>query len=104
MGYDALGTKYFKKKLKKMDKNVEKAIHKTVNNKLKINPYSGKGNNGHLQGEYLGLRRIRVLRKWRLVFSICEECRKLGYTGLRGCVDCNQNPDKTVVLFDIWKK
>ena len=103
MKYEIYQTEEFEKKLKSLDKSVREQIDKKIKF-LANNPYGGAGNVGHLKGEFKGLRRIRVGRSWRIIFAICEECRKLGYKDLRKCVDCENISDKSVKLFDIWKK
>ena len=103
MKYEIYQTEEFAKKFKKLDKSVKKEIDKKVKF-LSGDPYGGAGNIGHLKGEFEGLRRIRVGRNWRIYFAICEECRQLGYTNLRNCLDCRDIPDKSVKLFDIIKK
>lgn len=94
----------FKKVFKKLDRGIQVAIDKAIEEKIAKDPYRGSGNIGHLQGEFRGLRRIRVRRNWRIYFAICEECRKLGYQSLRGCKDCKELPSNAVRLFYIYKK
>lgn len=97
-------TKDFEKGFKKFNRNIQIEIDKVIKEKLTKNPYGGSGNIGHLHGEFRGLRRIRVRKKWRIYFAICEECRKLGCQSLRRCEDCEERLDKTVKLFYIHKK
>lgn len=103
MKYEIYQTEEFAKKFKKLDKSVQKEIDKKIRF-LAENPYAGAGNVGHLKGEFKGLRRIRVGRRWRVIFAVCEECRQLGYADLRKCLDCKDIPDKSLKLFDIIKK
>lgn len=57
-------------------------------------------NTKFLKGEFRGKRVCRI-GKIRIIFAICEECRKEGHITLNGCVDCNEMQDKTIKLFDI---
>lgn len=102
--FEIYNTEDFKKVFKKLDHGIQAEIDKVIEEKIAKNPYRGSGNIGHLQGEFTGLRRIRVRRKWRIYFAICEECRKFGYQSLRGCEDCKDLSSNAVKLFYIYKK
>jgi hypothetical protein len=48
-------------------------------------------------GIYRGKREWRV-NSDRILFVVCEQCRKLGHQKYNLCSDCENTPDKTVVF------
>lgn len=84
--------KKFSKKYPELVKRVEKAIPE-----LSLDPYRKSES---LKGELRGKRKMRV-GDCRVIFSICEECRKLGYTRINRCIDCESQTDDTIKFFNI---
>lgn len=93
--------KTINKKSFKRDPNLRKLVNKTVE-ALEIDPYR---NTGRLRrGDLEGKRRIWVGSKWRIIFTICEECRKLENESKNKCLDCEEKADNNVLLWLIDKK
>lgn len=80
-----------KKLEKEFDKEIREQIKKSLE-KLKTYPYH---NTFHLKGEFQGKRKLRS-GKMRIIFSICEECRKLGYKQFNNCGGCEKEKKKTL--------
>ena len=49
-------------------------------------------------GPSKGLREAHITGNWRVIFTICEECRELGEqdTNKPKCLDCGDQPNETV--------
>lgn len=73
-------------------RRIEKAI-----DQLRGNPHL---NDSWLRAELSGKHKKRV-GGWRIVFAICEECRKLGHERCNKCKDCSSSAGRTVRLFDV---
>lgn len=79
--------KKFSKKYPELTRRAEKAIKE-----LALDPYRKSKS---LEGELRGKRKMRV-GDCRIIFSICEECRKLGYVRINRCIDCESQTDDTI--------
>jgi len=53
-----------------------------------------------LKGDLKGKRKFRKGRV-RIVFAICEECRRLGHQQINQCVDCDEIPNNAIKVFDV---
>lgn len=63
------------------------------------NPYR---NSEELTGKFEGKRRIYVGKAgYRLIYSICEDCRKKHYETFNSCLDCQKRDNNSVVFFDV---
>jgi mRNA-degrading endonuclease YafQ of YafQ-DinJ toxin-antitoxin module len=51
--------------------------------------------------DLVGLRSAPVKKSFRLIFAVCEECRRLGHSAVNNCFDCASQPDNTVYFFTI---
>lgn len=102
MTYEVYTRPSFDEEANGLTKEIKERVNNTITEKLMVDPYRGAGNEGHLEGKYLGLRRIRIGRAgYRIFFSICEECRKLNYDKHLMCIDCAEMDDETVMLFNV---
>ncbi len=63
---------------------------------LKNDPYAGSY---HLEGGGFRGKRSLHTGKIRIIFAICEECRKLNHTSFNGCYDCESISDHTIIIF-----
>ncbi len=94
-----------KKDFSKLSKNHRKLIDDYIKNKLINDPYK---NSKKLKGALKGIRshKMEKLHNFRLIFVICEECRKIGYDKKLRCPDCGEIDDKTVklILYDYRDK
>ena len=79
--------------------SISKAIKRRIETVL-ADPYTGNKALGDISGRLnlTGCRSIRIDRNFRIVFVICEECRKI-----RECefCFCDDLPDKTVVFLTV---
>jgi mRNA-degrading endonuclease RelE of RelBE toxin-antitoxin system len=76
---------------KKIKRRVERVISYPYQNTEFLDDASGKLN-------LRGCRSVRVDRNFRLIFVICEECRKIPQCEYCFCEDL---PDKTVVFLTV---
>jgi mRNA-degrading endonuclease RelE of RelBE toxin-antitoxin system len=59
-------------------------------------------NSEELVAAFKGKRRMYVGKAgYRLIYSVCRECRGKGYPKINSCMDCNGKDDDAVVFFDI---
>jgi mRNA-degrading endonuclease YafQ of YafQ-DinJ toxin-antitoxin module len=69
-------------------------------NLLKQNPYTNCKSE-LLVGELKGLRSARITKSFRVIFSVCEECRSKNLQKLVGCSPsiCEKMALKTIIFF-----
>lgn len=102
MSYIVYTKPSFNESLDSLERSARQRVDSVIKKKLMVYPYRGAGNKGHLKGKYNGLRRIWIGRSgYRIIFSICEECRRLGFDKYLNCADCSKIPKNTVMLFDV---
>ncbi len=89
-----------KKKKFKRNSILKKAIQKTLEG-LELNPYR---KSKRLGGKYEGKRRIWVGSNYRVIFTICEECRKLEEEIKNDCSDCAEKSDNFILFCYIDKR
>ncbi|MBF0230913.1 MAG: hypothetical protein HQK63_15200 [Desulfamplus sp.] len=75
----------------RIKKRVERVIDNPYNNTELLADASGKLN-------LIGCRSAKIDRNFRILFVICEECRK--FAECRFCL-CQDFPDKTVVFLTV---
>lgn len=79
-----------------LSKKMKKIVNDKVLNHIKSNPYDSE----YLELELEGLRSYNKLKTDnRIIFAICEECRKNGFESANGCPDCEEIEDNTIMLF-----
>jgi len=64
---------------------------------MKQDPYR---NSIELIYELKGKRRVRI-GDYRLIYAVCEECRKRGYIQFNQCYNCESKEDNSIIFFDI---
>jgi len=95
--YVIFKTENFEKRLGKIDNVNQERILKDIQNKLVVNPVH---NTKFLQGSmFKGKRSFRV-GDYRVIFTICGECKKLGHNRHNGCEGKN-HPDNQIILWDV---
>jgi mRNA-degrading endonuclease RelE of RelBE toxin-antitoxin system len=79
-------------------RSVKKLLAKKVM-QLTHNPYTACKSE-LLAGELKGLRSARVTKSFRVIFSVCEECRARKFQKLVGCLPsfCEQTKSKTIIF------
>lgn len=89
----------FKKHLEKLTKRdivLKKRVADQIE-EMKNDPFR---NSIELDYELKGKRRIRV-GDYRLIYAVCIDCRKKGYTKFNQCYECESKNDNAIVFFDI---
>lgn len=92
--YKCFQTDEFKRKLKKLDFNVQKRIDKAIVEILFVKPYATKILTENLKGK----RSLRV-GDYRVIIAICEECKRLNYVELNGCRGCKKHGRNDIIMF-----
>jgi mRNA-degrading endonuclease RelE of RelBE toxin-antitoxin system len=91
---DVFGKHFYK--LSKKDNTLKKRVEAEIE-EMKLDPYR---NSTELLGEFKGKRRVRI-GSHRLVFAVCEECRKKKNDVINACYGCKDKKDNSVVYFDL---
>lgn len=85
-------------KLTKRDSVLKERILSKIDEMMN-NPFR---NSEELTGKFKGKRRVYVGKaRYRLIYSICEECRKKHYEAFNSCLDCKKRNSSSVVFFDV---
>lgn len=99
MSYSIHVVEHVGKKLRKM-KNRDPALYRRVEDAIRELARNPRSLSVFLKGEFKGKRKFRKGRI-RIVFAICEECRRLGHLQINQCVDCDEIPSNAIKIFDI---
>ena len=102
--YDPLFTASFERTIRSKKKRLRRLVEaaKTGVSSILRNPYA---HDGWLKGDLRGKHKKYVgAGHYRIVYAICEECRRLGHRDLNRCEFCEQTTDKTVVFFFVGPK
>jgi mRNA-degrading endonuclease RelE of RelBE toxin-antitoxin system len=97
--YDALFSDDFRKEcayMRKKDRENHDRIRKAVL-AIREEPYH---NSAPLTAGLLGKRK-KYAGKMRIIYAVCEECRRLDHVSLNGCVGCDAIPDLNVIFFKV---
>jgi len=88
--YEPVYTKSFQKKTKKLKNSpdLEKAVTKTLED-----PYY---NSIFLQGNKFKGKRRKRFQDFRMIYVVCEECRKLNHCKVNDCIGDPTCKEKTV--------
>lgn len=54
-----------------------------------------------LKGTMAGKREVKVRGDFRVILTMCKECRQLGHSVKIGCADCDQHGDDDVIIFNM---
>lgn len=92
--YQCYKTDEFTRAFRKLDPHIQRMINKAIQEILFCYPYESKP----LKYELEGKRSLRI-KDYRIVFAICEECRKLNQTQLNGCKDCKKHGTNDIIMF-----
>lgn len=93
-------TDTFVKSFRKLDGNVQEMLDKTVRDALSMEPFKTKR---LVSPELKGKRSLRK-GDFRIIFSICQECRKLGETRINNCTDCQMHEENNIIIFDCRRR
>ncbi|MGB9694343.1 MAG: type II toxin-antitoxin system RelE family toxin [Caldisericaceae bacterium] len=92
--YRVFQTDEFAREFRKLGPQVQKLLDNAIREILFNRPYSSKVLKENLKGK----RSLRV-GNYRIIFAICEECRKENYVQLNGCKDCKKHGTNDIIMF-----
>lgn len=95
LSYQCCKTAEFSKAFRKLDNNVQEVIENVIQDVLLRQPYESKRLvSPQLKGK-------RTLRKgdYRILFAICEECRKQHEERINNCRDCGRYEANSIMVF-----
>lgn len=92
--YEPFYTRTFQNQYASLNRDMKELVDTRIENLL-LDPYH---NTEFGKGDYRGKRKLRINRRDRLFFVICEECRREGHRVYNQCPDCSVTPDNTVVI------
>lgn len=98
--FQCCATDAFRGDILRMDNKMRKRIDKAIVEVLLENPYKSKR---VVSQEHKGKRTHRV-GDYRIIFAICEECRKFGFATLVGCKDCKKHGSNHIILFSVSRR
>lgn len=71
-------------------------VNDKVENHIKHRPYGAEPLHGSLEGLW-SYNKLKTGN--RIIFAICEDCRKRELTSVNNCVNCEENSDHTIMLW-----
>ena len=95
--------RHFQRSLEKLTER-DKTLKKVIESRVKALSDFPLHDSKLLHGRFLGKRRTYVGKKYRIIYSICEECREKNYKRFNQCPDCEEKPDKSIILWDVNKR
>lgn len=96
-GYSKIFTRTFDKQLQKIRDPIRvKRINEKVD-EIVENPYR---NIDYGVGIYRGKRKERTGDD-RIIFTICEQCRREGHRIYNSCENCSETPDSMITFWEI---
>ena len=88
--------KSWKPSTDQLSEHERKMVHDKLTTVVKLDPYDSEA----LEGPLEGLQSYnRFESDLRVVFAICYECRKGGFTKVNNCFDCDSKGNDVVMLF-----
>lgn len=95
--FQCCATDTFQEDIRKLDRHLRKRIDTAIFEELAKDPYKSKRVAAQ---EHRGKRIFRV-GDYRIIFTICEECRKLGFKIVMKCLDCKKHGIDHIILFSV---
>jgi len=83
--------------MKKLDNPIRRRIDEAIVQNLSQNPYDSKRVSAQ---EHKG-KRIHRVGDYRIIFAICEECRKSGFNVILRCFECKKHGINDLILFSV---
>jgi mRNA-degrading endonuclease RelE of RelBE toxin-antitoxin system len=93
--FQCLKTVEFERAFRKLDKPAQKQVDQIIQEVLFTEPYESKK---LVSPELKGKRSLRK-GDYRVIFSICEECKKLHEDRINNCFGCNRYETNNVMIF-----
>jgi mRNA-degrading endonuclease RelE of RelBE toxin-antitoxin system len=95
INYQCSKTAEFTKAFRKLDKNAQNVLDKTIHEELMLQPYESKR---LVSPELRGKRSFRK-GDYRIVFAVCEECRAMHLVHMNACKNCETHSVSDIILF-----
>ncbi len=91
--FEILQSPRFERDFKDFDRKIQIKINDLILREIQIEPKKFT----LMKYEYTGLREVRLDKNLRLLFAICDECRKLRFK-LSRCADCDEIEKNNIKL------
>jgi hypothetical protein len=75
---------------------MKRIVNDKVENIIKYDPFGQEALHGPLQPLY---SYNKFESDNRILYAVCEDCRKRGFTSVNNCIGCNSYPDNTIFLW-----
>lgn len=87
----------FERKTRCLPNHVRGIVNDKIVNHIQEKPFSTE----ELAYELSGLWSYNDMKTdSRIIYAVCEDCRRKKATSLNGCVECGEMPDNTIMLWD----
>ena len=94
--YSVRQTELWETTTKSLSRQTKRIVNGKVLHHIKHDPYKSE----LLHCELEGLHSYNKIGNGsRIIFAICEDCRKRNLQGVNSCKDCGTIPDNTIMLF-----
>ena len=88
--------KYWEDSVNRLSVQEKRIVDDKITNVIKYDPYDSEPLKGELQGLY---SYNKIASGTRIVFAICYECRRRGFTKVNNCADCESLGNDVAMLF-----
>lgn len=93
--YRPYATEHFNKSMSELHRPVQQRADKAVA-EIAADPYASD----LLKAPLKGKRDYRI-GDYRIVYAVCDECRKENWIQMNGCSDCRKHGRSDFILFDV---
>jgi mRNA-degrading endonuclease RelE of RelBE toxin-antitoxin system len=93
--YQCYETTEFSKAFRKLNKNAQEIVDKTIQDGLLLQPYKSK----RLVSPKLKGKRSLRRGDYRIIFAVCEECRAMRLVHMNACKNCDTHNISDIILF-----
>lgn len=99
-------TDFWKNTTQGLSDKMKRIVNDKVENHIKNKPYTSESLHGPLEGLW---SYNRLSTDNRIIFAVCEDCRKRGLTPINNCKGCQEISNDTIMLWafgghDIYKE
>lgn len=94
--YELRQTDLWEATTKGLSSKMKEIVNDKVLNHIKPKPYSSEPLHLELEGLWSYYKRKTGDR---IIFAVCEDCRKRKLESVNNCVNCKEIPDNTIMLF-----
>lgn len=89
-------TDFWKSTTRGLSDKMKGIINDKVENHIRHNPYGSESLKGSLEGLW---SYNKLKSNNRIIFAICEDCRKRDLTSVNNCASCRQLSARTIMLW-----